>query len=182
MSKPNILCINPWIYDFAAYDFWSKPLGLLYIAAYLRQFGLNVEVLDCLDKWHPDLLRRQNLTSRGIARFFLKCEAQTIDILLHAVADMQAKKEKSDHDDTEDFIRFVEMLIHRYYSRYLPMQSQQPLITGKDLIQILHLTPSPLFKTILSRVEESRLSGHVTDKQGALRLAKGIAMNAETTS
>jgi len=125
---------------------------------------------------------RRKLTSRGVARFFLKCEAHTLNILLHAAADMQAKKEKSGHSDTQDFIRFVELLIHRYYSRYLPIQSQKPLISGKDLIQILHLPPSPLFKTVLSRVEEARLSGHVTDKQEALRLAREIALNAKTTS
>jgi len=33
MSK-NILLINPWIYDFAAYDFWMKPLGLLTLAPF----------------------------------------------------------------------------------------------------------------------------------------------------
>jgi len=59
MNSPRVLCINPWIYDFAAYDYWSKPLGLLYIAAFLRERGVRVEVLDCLDKWHPVLLQRQ---------------------------------------------------------------------------------------------------------------------------
>ena len=44
-----ILLINPWIYDFAAYDLWSKPLGLLYIAAKLRHCGFSVELLDCMD-------------------------------------------------------------------------------------------------------------------------------------
>lgn len=59
MNAPRILCINPWIYDFAAYDYWSKPLGLLYIASFLRERGVRVDFLDCLDKWHPQLLRRQ---------------------------------------------------------------------------------------------------------------------------
>src|SRR3990172_7132148 len=58
--KPYILCINPWIYDFTAYDYFCKPLGLLYIAAFLRQRGVTVDLIDCLDKWHPELLRRQN--------------------------------------------------------------------------------------------------------------------------
>jgi len=35
----SLVLINPWIYDFAAYDLWSKPLGLLYIGAYLRECG-----------------------------------------------------------------------------------------------------------------------------------------------
>ena len=50
---PHILCVNPWIHDFAAYDFWSKPLGLLSLAAYLRQHGCKVSYIDCLDRFHP---------------------------------------------------------------------------------------------------------------------------------
>jgi len=37
----KILLINPWIYDFAAYDEWMKPLGLLYIASFLEKFGMS---------------------------------------------------------------------------------------------------------------------------------------------
>lgn len=44
----NILLINPWIYDFAAYDFWSKPLGFLYVAALLRKNGFPIHYIDCL--------------------------------------------------------------------------------------------------------------------------------------
>ncbi|MBE9547484.1 MAG: B12-binding domain-containing radical SAM protein [Proteobacteria bacterium] len=52
--KRNILLINPWIYDFAAYDFWLKPLGLLYIAGFLRKNGYNVHLVDCLNPAHPE--------------------------------------------------------------------------------------------------------------------------------
>jgi len=53
--KKRILLINPWIYDFAAYDFWIKPTGLLYWAAILRKNGHEVDVLDCLNPFHPGL-------------------------------------------------------------------------------------------------------------------------------
>jgi radical SAM superfamily enzyme YgiQ (UPF0313 family) len=53
MSNPFILLVNPWIYDFAAYDLWSKPLGLLYIAALLKHNGFGVHLIDCLDPIHP---------------------------------------------------------------------------------------------------------------------------------
>lgn len=52
----RVLLINPWIYDFAAYDLWAAPLGLLYIAATLRQAGYDVQLLDCLDRHHPQAL------------------------------------------------------------------------------------------------------------------------------
>ena len=53
--QPSLILINPWIYDFAAYDLWSKPLGLLYLASFLRSCGFKVHLLDCLDVNHPEM-------------------------------------------------------------------------------------------------------------------------------
>ncbi|MBT8352482.1 MAG: cobalamin-dependent protein [Deltaproteobacteria bacterium] len=53
-NKPTILLVNPWIHDFAAYDFWAKPLGLLSIASLLREHGFHVCYIDCLDRFHPN--------------------------------------------------------------------------------------------------------------------------------
>ena len=47
--RKRILLVNPWIYDFAAYDFWIKPLGLLTLGAILRENGFDVSVIDCLN-------------------------------------------------------------------------------------------------------------------------------------
>jgi radical SAM superfamily enzyme YgiQ (UPF0313 family) len=52
-DKPRILFINPWIHDFAAYDVWAKPYGLLSLAALLRAHDLPVDYIDCLDRFHP---------------------------------------------------------------------------------------------------------------------------------
>lgn len=49
----HILLVNPWIHDFAAYDFWARPLGLLSLAALLRRQGAGVSYIDCLDRFHP---------------------------------------------------------------------------------------------------------------------------------
>lgn len=45
----NVLAINPWIYDFAAYDYWIKPYGFLIILSYLQNQGFNIKYIDCLD-------------------------------------------------------------------------------------------------------------------------------------
>ena len=52
-DAPHILLVNPWIHDFAAYDFWAKPYGLLSLAAVLRDHGLRITYIDCLDRFHP---------------------------------------------------------------------------------------------------------------------------------
>jgi radical SAM superfamily enzyme YgiQ (UPF0313 family) len=49
---PSLLLINPWIYDFAAYDYFAQPLGLLYLAGLLQAHGLMVHFLDCLGALH----------------------------------------------------------------------------------------------------------------------------------
>ena len=49
----RILLVNPWIADFAAYDFWIKPLGLLYAGAFLRARGHGLSLIDCTDRCQP---------------------------------------------------------------------------------------------------------------------------------
>ena len=63
MSK-NILLINPWIYDFAAYDFWLKPLGLLYLGGLLRANRHRISYIDCLDPYSFQMLQRHGKAPR----------------------------------------------------------------------------------------------------------------------
>lgn len=56
----NLLLINPWIFDFTAYDFWSKPLGLLYIASILREQDYKISYIDCIDRYNQEVLKLQN--------------------------------------------------------------------------------------------------------------------------
>ncbi|MFW6361296.1 MAG: B12-binding domain-containing radical SAM protein [Spirochaetota bacterium] len=46
---PNIVCIQPPVYDFALYDLFFKPYGILRIAAHLRSQGYDVEFINGLD-------------------------------------------------------------------------------------------------------------------------------------
>jgi len=49
-SRKNILLVHPWIYDFTAFDFWLKPLGLMYMAALLLRYAeCDLFFIDCLD-------------------------------------------------------------------------------------------------------------------------------------
>ncbi|MFN3395378.1 MAG: B12-binding domain-containing radical SAM protein [Thermodesulfovibrionales bacterium] len=45
----RILLVNPWIYDFAAYNLWSRPLGLIKVAEYLSSFDVSLTFIDCTD-------------------------------------------------------------------------------------------------------------------------------------
>ena len=61
----NLLLINPWIYDFAAYDLWSKPLGILYIASFLRNNNFKISYIDCLDKYGSDHIPKLKKYGQG---------------------------------------------------------------------------------------------------------------------
>jgi radical SAM superfamily enzyme YgiQ (UPF0313 family) len=47
--KLRLLLINPWIYDFAAANLWSRPLGLLKVAEGLSVFDVELSLIDCTD-------------------------------------------------------------------------------------------------------------------------------------
>ena len=70
-NAPHILLINPWIDDFAAYDHWARPLGLLYIASALQENGFRVSYSDCLDRFHPRM-PKSNPSARGGRGPYLK--------------------------------------------------------------------------------------------------------------
>ncbi len=48
LENKKILGINPPVFDFAYFDLWAKPLGLLYILQWLRDRGNQVELIDCI--------------------------------------------------------------------------------------------------------------------------------------
>ncbi|MBI5207704.1 MAG: hypothetical protein HY934_07930 [Candidatus Firestonebacteria bacterium] len=67
MNK-RILLVNPWIYDFKAYDSWVKPLGLLYIGSILKNYGYEVYLIDCIDRTDeslPEYSRKNNKSGSG---------------------------------------------------------------------------------------------------------------------
>jgi radical SAM superfamily enzyme YgiQ (UPF0313 family) len=85
--SPKILLFNPWIYDFAAYDFWIKPMGLLLVGSMLRQKGYQTFLVDCLDRHHPVLLKYCGIEkavtkANGTGKFYRK-EIEKSDTISH---------------------------------------------------------------------------------------------------
>ena len=96
--KPRILLVNPPIYDFAAYDFWLKPYGMLSIAGYLRHKA-DFKLFDYLDRMNPFMTSRKALTSDkwGRGRFYFEkagkgCTAEALKWCMQA-----ARQERIGH-------------------------------------------------------------------------------------
>jgi tRNA nucleotidyltransferase/poly(A) polymerase len=113
------------------------------------------------------------LTNKGITRFFIKCGDNTPCLLIHSIADMKGKGDKG----KEEFIEFAKNMILKYFSEFMPRKKMPALITGNDLINEFGLSPSPVFKKIISSIEEARLSNQINTKQEALALVKDIIMS-----
>ena len=66
--KPRIVLINPWIHDFAAFNLWSRPLGLLQVAERLSRLDIELCFIDCVDSFDPKLLGCGKYRSEVIAK------------------------------------------------------------------------------------------------------------------
>lgn len=53
-GKRPVLLVNPYIEDFSAYDHFSKPLGLIRLASYLREH-YTVFFINALNRLHPSI-------------------------------------------------------------------------------------------------------------------------------
>ncbi|MBS3761661.1 MAG: radical SAM protein [Planctomycetes bacterium] len=53
----RVLLVNPWIYDFAAYNLWARPLGFLTLFSFLRERGHEGVYLDALRLSSDDISR-----------------------------------------------------------------------------------------------------------------------------
>ncbi|MBI4382692.1 MAG: CCA tRNA nucleotidyltransferase [Nitrospinae bacterium] len=61
-----------------------------------------------------------------------------------------------------------------YANVFVPAQRSPALLTGGDLAKRFKLAPSPVFKTILERVEEARVLGKIKTRQEAETLTQNL--------
>lgn len=124
MSK-RILAVNPWIFDFAAYDLWIKPLGLQYITAILKEQGIEVDFIDCLDRFDADMSEhytklKKTFRKDGRGKFF-KEEIEKPEVLKHIPRiygrygiTEEVLNKKLDNISTPDLILVTSMMTYWY--------------------------------------------------------------------
>ncbi|MGF1486352.1 MAG: CCA tRNA nucleotidyltransferase [Prochloraceae cyanobacterium] len=74
---------------------------------------------------------------------------------------------------------FIYSLIKRYLDPQDPIAHPQPLITGKDLIRVLKIKPSPKIGLLLSEIQIALIEGKISNSEEALKLAKKIYLEIE---
>lgn len=145
----------------------------------LRMSKKSAKTLFVLIKNHmwPHLLAGQaEVTERAIKKFFRQLGDEAVGVLLLAWADSLASvgPEKS----PQALAATIDGIL-RFYTERREEVALPPLITGKDLIRILGLTPGPIFGKILKEVERQRDEGKVQTKTDAIETARKIASEYE---
>jgi len=134
------------------------------IAGHMRPFHL------------ANVARSGNLTLRAAIRMIRHAGDDLEGLFLLAMADSLAGRGVERIEGMEGELAALLAHLIRVRSEHVtPVRSAPPLLTGKDLIERLHLAPGPLFKRILAAVEEARMTGEIGEIEGALQLAKHLA-------
>ncbi|MCX8069308.1 MAG: radical SAM protein [Thermodesulfovibrionales bacterium] len=79
--RTKLVLINPYIFDFSAYNLWSYPLGLLKTAEFLTSYEVDINFIDCLQterykkyhtgKYHFEKVDKPDIL-KGIKRIYKK--------------------------------------------------------------------------------------------------------------
>jgi len=111
-----------------------------------------------------------NLSRKGINRLFRECDPWTPEVLLHALGDTLGKKKKPDAT-IDRATTLIKDLLRDYFERFRPLADEEPLLSGRDIMQHFRLKPSALIGDLLQAIEEERLAGRITIREEALACA-----------
>ncbi len=119
--------------------------------------------------WHmyPHLLgKEEEITQRALFRYLRKTEDIWFLLFVHSYADFRATPPGKDPS-------YLKNLLKKIYDFKIESERERekPLINGYDLID-LGLKPGPIFKKILTEIEELRAEGILKTKKEALEFVK----------
>lgn len=158
----------------------EKVAGLL-IVKIAERLKLSRREIIYLEKLASNHMRPHHLLAvkspslRSIGRFFRKHGEQFWALFCIYYADFLAKKgpasEKLSLTQVRDNLMCV---LSSYYEQIRPKEIAKPLLTGRDLIETLGLTPGPPFKEILEKVHEAYVEGRIGEKEAAVEFVRRL--------
>jgi poly(A) polymerase len=116
--------------------------------------------------------RKGELTVRACLRLLRSAGEAFPGLFLLAMADASAGKGAERPGEMEEEIASLFAHMEEVRRKHLePVRSGPPLLTGRDLREELQLEPGPLFREILTAVEEAHMEKLVGSRKEALDLA-----------
>jgi poly(A) polymerase len=122
---------------------------------------------------------RTGITPKAILRLVKAAGDELFGLFFLVMADSLAGQGPGKPEGMECAVAALFNEVYETYVGRLKPIMEQPLLTGLDLIETLHLTPGPLFRRLLDGLMEARATQPGMTKEGALAWAKEFADRAQ---
>lgn len=114
----------------------------------------------------------EKASRKAYHKFFNNLGEETLDILLHSLADFTAKREaKNRKEEIKPYLNFIQELLCKYYYQRDLLVSPPILVSGKEVMELLKIKPSPEVGYILKKISEAQVEGIVSNRSEALEYA-----------
>lgn len=121
----------------------------------------------------PLQLSRSNAPSRrALYRYCRDLKEALPESIALSLADGRATREAMPVEGFQDTGSTAAVIVDYYYEKYLKVE-EQPLISGRDLIE-LGLSPGPYFRELLETVRERQAAGVLAGRRDALELVREL--------
>lgn len=118
---------------------------------------------------------RTGITPKAVLKLVKAAGEDLLGLFLLVMADSLAGQGPGKPPGMEEAVAGLFFEVYRTYQQRLKPILETPLLTGRDLIESLHLTPGPLFKKILDALLEERAVDPEMTKARALAWAAEYA-------
>jgi poly(A) polymerase len=125
--------------------------------------------------------RSTEISKKACLRIWKKAGRELPGIFLLAMADSLACRGEMKPEAMEKELELLFCKLQTIIEHSIqPVFAKTRLVTGRDLIEIFHLTPGPVFSRVLEALETARVEGKVHDRQEALDWLTKYLQNRES--
>jgi hypothetical protein len=111
-------------------------------------------------------------SGRAIYRFFRDTGPAGVDTCLLSLGDALGRGKGLEVREWREWVDGVAVLLESYFDRHGERVSPPALVTGRELMDALHIPPGPEVGRLLELIREAQAAGEVSTPGGALLLAQ----------
>jgi tRNA nucleotidyltransferase/poly(A) polymerase len=154
------------------------------IARRLKLSRRSARMISELTRQHMrihSLVKAQEVTGRAKYRFFQDLGKEGIDLALLALSNAMASSPSpwrwpfppEMSEEVKKIQKITEVLV-RYYFDEFTRRPGKPLLTGKQIMEVLGIPQGELVGSLLNKLREAEISGQVRTRREALEFLKNI--------
>lgn len=143
----------------------------------------QIDYISKMIKYHiypSHIVTNPEANEKSYMRFVRKMDNECIDVIILAMADrLSARGVEITDEIVEQNISALQGLMDFYLSVKEDLKPLPKLLSGNEIMEILHLKPSPKLGQIVNSLKEAQLSGEVCSREEALEFIKSNKVYSE---